>query len=90
MKMIDPLDVSQMSTEVVGRPLYILGSEIGSLTDSEKVRKSLFIIRMDSPFAFSIHSHRKCLLQTKPQTIKYKVSYFSKNKTVYISKSIIS
>lgn len=41
MKMIDPLDVSQMSTEVVGRPLYILGSEIGSLTDSEKVRAPL-------------------------------------------------
>lgn len=41
MKMIDPLDVSQMSTEVVGRPLYILGSEIGSLTDSEKVRALL-------------------------------------------------
>lgn len=41
MKTIDPLDVSQIFTEVVGRPLYILGSEIGSLTDSEKVKALL-------------------------------------------------
>lgn len=41
MKTTDPLDVSQIFTEVIGRPLYILSSEIGSLTDSEKVKALL-------------------------------------------------
>ena len=51
MKTIDPLDVSQIFTEVIGRPLYILGSETGSLTDSEKVKALLS--DMCVTFAFS-------------------------------------
>lgn len=38
MKTKDPLDVCQIVTEVIGRPLDIPGSELGSLTLSEKVR----------------------------------------------------
>ena len=51
MKTTDPLDVSQIFTEVIRRPLYILSSEIGSLTDSEKVKALLSGVCVT--FAFS-------------------------------------